>query len=357
MKTETFHLELITPSFCGGAEPDRQAEIRAPAIRGQLRWWFRTLGATPSEEQRIFGAVSGGTAGASRLQVRVRQGVAHHATKNLEDYTGRQGNDAMKDPESYFLWPLRPFEKDGQRHEQRRACLGPKPGTSAVPFEVQLRFAPQLGHAEVTRVRSALQIWSLLGSLGTRALKGYGSIWPSAKRPMTQSQLASMLLPMPKNSVYLWKTGFTGGRQALAWAATEFKKLRCGTSRFAPPTASTWGKNDHDAADRAVTFKPDKVFRAVFGLPLKQSFRRLPPGRPYGFDVFTEWSGVSRFASPLHIKIGLLDTGYCVLLVFFDSHALPHGTSVQLRDGPNSRTVQIDHGLWNHMKALGRCLH
>jgi CRISPR/Cas system CMR-associated protein Cmr1 (group 7 of RAMP superfamily) len=120
--------------------------------------------------------------------------------------------------------------------------------------------------------------------------------------------------------------------------------------------ASKWGKNDHNAADRAVAAKPNKVFRAVFGLPLKQSFRSNPPGRPHGFDVFTEWKGVSRFASPLHIKVGKLDSGFCVLLVFFDSHTLPAGTTVELCDGGKSRKVQIDHGLWNHMKTLGPLL-
>lgn len=356
MKTETFHLELITPAFCGGAEPERQAEIRAPSIRGQLRWWFRALGGTKVVEERIFGAVAGQAAGASKVQIRIRQGQASHAAKNLADYTGRPENEASLHPEAYFLWPLRSFTKNGQRFEQKRGCLEPKPGTLAVPFEMVLSYSPRLSCADIGQVRSIVKTWSLLGSLGTRSLKGYGSVWPQRKPPMPQTELVGQLATMPAKSVYLWKTGFTSGRKALAWATTEFKNLRCGTSRFAPPTASKWGKNDHDAADRAATVKPNKVFRAVFGLPLKQSFRPLPPGRPYGFDVFTEWGGVSRFASPLHIKIGLLDTGYCVLLVFFDSHALPHGTNVELRDGTYSRTVQIEHGLWNHMKTLGVCL-
>lgn len=67
MKSETFHLELITPCFCGGAEPEKQAEIRAPSIRGQLRWWFRTLGGFKSlapmpvheQEAMVFGSTAG----------------------------------------------------------------------------------------------------------------------------------------------------------------------------------------------------------------------------------------------------------------------------------------------------------
>ena len=70
MNTETFHLELITPCFCGGAETERRAEIRAPSIRGQIRWWFRTMGGFKSldargmpvrdQEAMIFGSMAGG---------------------------------------------------------------------------------------------------------------------------------------------------------------------------------------------------------------------------------------------------------------------------------------------------------
>src|SRR5438067_1221906 len=80
MNTKTFHLELITPCFCGGAEPEKQAEIRAPSIRGQLRWWFRTLGGFKSlaqnktvqeQEAMIFGSTAGDEARAGKLILRV----------------------------------------------------------------------------------------------------------------------------------------------------------------------------------------------------------------------------------------------------------------------------------------------
>ena len=70
MKTETYHLELITPCFCAGADQTR-AEIRAPSIRGQLRWWFRALGGTRDEEASLFGAMAGDTGKSSALIVRV----------------------------------------------------------------------------------------------------------------------------------------------------------------------------------------------------------------------------------------------------------------------------------------------
>ncbi|MDK2982628.1 MAG: CRISPR-associated protein Cmr1 [Thermococcaceae archaeon] len=37
-----FELEAITPIFMRGANQNR-AEIRAPSIKGVMRWWFRAL--------------------------------------------------------------------------------------------------------------------------------------------------------------------------------------------------------------------------------------------------------------------------------------------------------------------------
>ena len=63
-------LTLITPCFCAGADP-KVAELRAPSIRGQLRWWFRVLGGTPEKEKEVFGGVHEG-AKASKIVVRVK---------------------------------------------------------------------------------------------------------------------------------------------------------------------------------------------------------------------------------------------------------------------------------------------
>jgi hypothetical protein len=69
MKAATYTLELLTPCFCTGAN-QAVAEIRAPAIRSQLRWWFRALGGTASDENAVFGGVAG-NASASSLIIRI----------------------------------------------------------------------------------------------------------------------------------------------------------------------------------------------------------------------------------------------------------------------------------------------
>ena len=59
------HYRVTTPLFCGGAEPERQAELRLPSFKGALRFWWRaiawsTLGGDlkkiSEEEAKLFGS-------------------------------------------------------------------------------------------------------------------------------------------------------------------------------------------------------------------------------------------------------------------------------------------------------------
>src|SRR5690606_30327286 len=70
MLSRSYTLEFIMPCFCAGAD-QAKAEIRAPSIRGQLRWWFRALAGTRDEENQVFGGVHGGTT-ASAVIIRAR---------------------------------------------------------------------------------------------------------------------------------------------------------------------------------------------------------------------------------------------------------------------------------------------
>lgn len=118
MKTETFHLELITPCFCGGAEPDKQAEIRAPSIRGQLRWWFRTLGGFKSlapmsvrdQEAMIFGSTAGEAGSAGKLMLRVVSQGIQSAVRDGQEL----GHPLFSDP-AYLTFPIQSREKGGQK--------------------------------------------------------------------------------------------------------------------------------------------------------------------------------------------------------------------------------------------------
>ena len=72
MITKTYHLQFITPCFCAGANQEI-AEVRAPSIRGKLRWWFRIAGGDAAQEAEVFGSVAGDEGRSSAVVIRVRE--------------------------------------------------------------------------------------------------------------------------------------------------------------------------------------------------------------------------------------------------------------------------------------------
>jgi hypothetical protein len=89
MKTQSYTLEFITPCFCGGAN-QAVAELRASAIRGQLHWWFRTLGGTALEEREAFGHVHGTAPLTSSFIARTTV-LPGHGEKGWENKIPQQG--------------------------------------------------------------------------------------------------------------------------------------------------------------------------------------------------------------------------------------------------------------------------
>ncbi len=76
MPTTTFKLKVLTPMFMGGADPQGEPELRAASIRGAMRFWFRAMAATvtddPREIYRLESEIFGNTERKSRVVVRVK---------------------------------------------------------------------------------------------------------------------------------------------------------------------------------------------------------------------------------------------------------------------------------------------
>ena len=166
MKTETFHLELITPCFCAGADQSR-AEIRVPSIRGQLRWWFRALGGSSSDEATVFGSAAGDSGRASSLQLRT-----------VVTASGQPWNPPRvdpNDPKSYvFYFASVSGKQKGQKGPGPRWTPQGNipPGTR---MELRVRWLRQLPTPVQEKAETALRIWLCLGGIGTRVTRGLGA--------------------------------------------------------------------------------------------------------------------------------------------------------------------------------------
>jgi len=165
MNQVSYPLEFITPCFCAGADQSH-AEVRAPAIRGQLRWWFRVLGGIPEQERRVFGGIGGGGAPAASALV-VRCNVTRRIS-DKRDLPTWQGN-AANDPLGYLCY-FATVSGEGRRWQQG-AFLSPG---SAFTLALWMR-RPVLA-AEAQLLERTVCAWTRLGNLGMRATRCFGAL-------------------------------------------------------------------------------------------------------------------------------------------------------------------------------------
>lgn len=159
MKTQSITLELITPCFCAGADPSK-AEIRAPSIRGQLRWWFRVLGGSRNEEASLFGSVSGDCGRSSAVSLRVED-VSKPCFWNPP--TLSQNSNL-----GYLLY-FASKSSEGKRWQKGGALA---PGHQ---FRIHLGFMKPLGDNLAEKFNLAWSAFLAFGAIGYRATRGLGA--------------------------------------------------------------------------------------------------------------------------------------------------------------------------------------
>jgi len=167
-----FH--IVTPMFLGGA--DQQAEdIRPSSVKGMLRFWWRALnwsrfrgaaGATDAsalqalhdEEARLFGSAADDKKGG--------QGVFLLSVQTQNKQIGKPSITKFS-PLHYMAGQGVVFQKDASK--DRNALL-------SGCFTLRLRFRDTASEQQRTSVIQALRVFGLLGGMGARARRGFGSI-------------------------------------------------------------------------------------------------------------------------------------------------------------------------------------
>jgi len=146
----TVRLETVTPLFLAGADPRGAPELRAASVRGALRFWLRALlggvigdkdlNALRKAEAAVFGSTD---TGASPVVVRIDGEVQFDAYRPL-----------LHNPAKQFTFS------------------GIKPDQT---FSLEL--VPRLPHTQVSPVvLSVTALWLLLGGLGKRSRRGFGTL-------------------------------------------------------------------------------------------------------------------------------------------------------------------------------------
>ena len=149
MEATHFDFELITETFAHGAYQTQnfnRPELRAPSVKGMIRWWHDALGFSENDARSIFGSV-GTINQASPVSIRVTPvAPPQSAPCEFMPHKGhRGGSKSAILPGSCY-----------------RLILSPRRGGLAPELERQLLLATKA--------------WLLLGAIGQRSNRAAGSI-------------------------------------------------------------------------------------------------------------------------------------------------------------------------------------
>jgi CRISPR type III-B/RAMP module RAMP protein Cmr1 len=135
------------------------AEIRAPSIRGKLRWWFRVLGGQQKQEAEIFGSTAGECGTSSAIIIRVADTIIQRQWEPIS-FSGSNSD--------YVLYFAR-ASGDGARWFAGGAV------PAGASFELRLLWKRDISPETKELFDLALDAFLSLGSLGLRNTRGLGS--------------------------------------------------------------------------------------------------------------------------------------------------------------------------------------
>lgn len=186
MHTVTIRLKTITPLFLGGADHQRgPAELRAPSIKGALRYWYRAIDPAynqpiwkdgPTWEEYLFGSAGYG-AGLFRLLVSGPQ------TRNWRWHDQRfrydqafTANPRQSDVKNGILYLGYTHDLGIKRNGNDRRAI---PVGQDLTVEMHLRLQQANEECQKSVRRAVAAAWWLLGhvgGLGSRSRRGFGTV-------------------------------------------------------------------------------------------------------------------------------------------------------------------------------------
>ena len=289
---EEYECALITPMYGGGVEPgkvDRDMPVRASAIRGQLRFWWRLLhGASRSpenlftEESALWGGISRSSGPqASRVSLRVQATPIKHDQLRPANQT-------------YALIPGRQTPK----------LLNP-----GYKFKLLLHFAETVESPQRDQVIKALRWWASFSGVGARTRRGLGAVRVKGLTPVDCTEVQAtggrmVLRSAQPHAMGAWREAvdkLRDFRQKPGVGRNPGAGRRPGRSRWpepdtirdlvGPPTA-------HVPGHRARGNYP----RAAFGLPIVFQFKRSDVAKGDPPEHVLKPAGHDRMASPLILR-------------------------------------------------------
>jgi CRISPR-associated protein Cmr1 len=365
VKTLTATYRVVTPLFMSGADQDK-AELRLPSIKGALRFWWRALAwerlgnleAIREDEAKLFGSTDAGQAG-----VLMRLEPAEFTPVSKGDVLKDNGRVVGEGARYLGYGVMEAFasrNKGTEAGQLTRACI-----QAPFSFRLHLAFKPTVSSALEDTVTDALQCLGLVGGMGSKARKGYGSLTLAAlerdgetlwSTPKTTAELESALkkLTSTRRNAEAPYTAFSKNARIVMLPGNSGESALGLLNRIGRDQIfyRSWGQGGtvlRESSEKNFKDDHDLMKMVAAGRPTQTHPRRIAFGLPHNYgrskQEQVEPDDHNRRASPLFIHIhqpqGQTPVG---VLLFLPAQFLPEGERVKVGGQP----VQLrSDTLWN----------
>lgn len=315
---QPYACQTITPLYGGGVkagEVDKAMPIRASAIRGHLRFWWRLLNDRGKPSQQLFAEeveIWGGIRATMPVASRVAVSVTLDSKANVQPafvYERKEGKykgmpKAAPGINHYALFPAQGTLKAGQAQIDK---MPHEVADAGIKFTLTLRFEANLTPSQQQQVLQAVRWWASFGGVGARTRRGLGAIQVDGLVPVTAAEIEShggklVLRKSSMSAMQCWNDAVNRLQQFrqgvnIGRNPPSVDPNRPGRSRWSEPDALRTLTRRY-LSNHAPEHLAGELFpRAAFGLPIVFHFKDEKD--PQECNLEPTGDGVERLASPL----------------------------------------------------------
>ncbi len=384
LQSNTYKIKVISPIYGGGVEagkPDIEMPIRASAIRGQLRYWWRFLKMNDpdhpledetlfQEERKIWGGMgdeselktSGEKDFSSKVFIRITGFKRVSPPVSCCEYQHYKQDDQTKyrlvflhDIPQYALFPGQGKAPNAENYHPEKD----KPHQvllAGVGFELEISTDKKINQQEWKVVEQSMRWWASFGGIGARTRRGLGSVEVEGIPPLTEAEVNQYGCELKqinaRNAMDAWnkainklqqfRQGVDVGRNQkkdqngnLVFYDRDQTIPAQGRSRWPEPDSireiiGTNAKKHKPVHPARISFP-----RAAFGLPIIFKFNNGDEraGDPEQFELRPIRS--ERMASPLILKAMASGTSYKAIALKMPTENLFKSLKLKLNNVPD----------------------
>lgn len=360
MHTITFTCETITPMFLSGAD-GTTPELRAPSIKGALRFWWRAMNGHESNmkelETKIFGGLGNNTAMRSSFSIQM---ITPIKDSDIDDLTWKQigcektvskkGNPYIDSRNTKLKGLAYLYYSTWLDVENIRKSIKPN-----VVFEFKIIFHKM---EYFDHIINALKALVFLGTLGTRSRRGGGSFWikdlnfnedideESRKK---EQELKKSFHNKGITSVEKLRKHIVDSFSITSHDRNDYSHLKKAKIYFAQNTTTNWATSLETIAKPFFEFRTTVKSRITdtpnFGFPIlhQSSKTTMQGGKLTVVNGKEKIDKLERRSSPLIFKLIKVNENFIFpIVLWLSGDLIPQGYEIMDKTGYNNAAPSTD---------------